>query len=77
MNEIKGYFAALVNPALSRNAVKVAAIVGSMLMLINHGPALIHNRMTGARWASALLTYFVPYGVNIHGQYISQRQPRK
>ncbi|NJL86901.1 MAG: nitrate/nitrite transporter NrtS [Leptolyngbyaceae cyanobacterium SM1_1_3] len=29
--------------------------------------------MTGDRWLSAAITYLVPYGVNVHGQYISQR----
>ena len=77
MQMIKGYFAALVDPRLSQTAVKVAAVVGSMLLLLNHGPALVQNGMTRDRWISAILTYLVPYGVNIHGQYINQRQTRK
>ncbi|MFE4105340.1 nitrate/nitrite transporter NrtS [Almyronema epifaneia] len=77
MEAIKGYLAALVDPQFGKNGVKVAAIVGSILLAINHGPALMQNQMTRDRWLSALVTYLIPYGVNVHGQYISQRQTKR
>jgi hypothetical protein len=37
--------------------------------MINHGSALIRQEMTLTRWISGLLTYVVPYVVNVHGRY--------
>ncbi len=69
-----GYFAALKNPAMAANAVRVALVVGSILFLINHGGAVMDKHMTRDRWISVLLTYCVPYGVSIHGQYVATRR---
>lgn len=69
MVTVKGYLAALVDRRLAGQAIKVALLVGTVLFTINHGPALKSGTMTQQRWISALLTYLVPYGVNIHGQY--------
>ena len=57
---------------MMRMAVRVAIVVGSVLFTINHGLALMQGKMTKARWASALLTYCVPYAVSIHGQYVAR-----
>ncbi|WP_407641964.1 nitrate/nitrite transporter NrtS [Calothrix rhizosoleniae] len=43
-----------------------------MLFIINHGTTLMAGKMKRERWISAVLTYLVPYVVNIHGQYISR-----
>ena len=74
MNPLKEYLNALVDVKLMRTAVKVSVIVGSVLLTINHGSALVQGKMTRDRWISGLLTYIVPYAVNIHGQYISRDQ---
>lgn len=71
---IRGYVAALGDATLVPMAVRVALVVGSVLLTINHGPALVQGQMTRGRWVSALLTYSIPYAVNIHGQYVSQRR---
>lgn len=68
-----GYLQALVNPKMMHMAVRVALVVGTVLLAINHGAALLQGRMTWGRWMSALSTYCVPYAVNIHGQYVAQR----
>lgn len=68
---VKGYFASLVEPKLVKTAVKVALIVGSILFIINHGSAFWQGEMSRDRWISATISYLVPYGVNIHGQYVS------
>lgn len=73
---LRGYLAALIDPTYRTNALKVAAIVGSILFAINHGTALTQNKMTRTRWISGLLTYCVPYMVSVHGQYVSRtKQP--
>ncbi len=39
--------------------------------------ALAKGEMTRTRWLSGLITYLVPYSVNIHGQYINSRKSIK
>ncbi|MGB3570900.1 MAG: nitrate/nitrite transporter NrtS [Phormidesmis sp.] len=50
------------------SALRVALFVGTILFSINHGRALLNGEMNGGRWFSAVLTYMVPFMVNIHGQ---------
>ncbi|MEQ8969124.1 MAG: nitrate/nitrite transporter NrtS [Coleofasciculus sp. C1-SOL-03] len=76
MKPLKEYCAALVDKNLMPTGIKVAAVVGSLLFLINHGSAVVQGKMTRDRWISGLLTYLVPYGVNIHGQYINRSRKR-
>jgi hypothetical protein len=71
---LQGYFASLINPELVPTAFQVALVVGSVLFMINHGSALLQGKMTSDRWISVVLTYLVPYFVNIHGQFISRDQ---
>ncbi|MBD2346031.1 nitrate/nitrite transporter NrtS [Anabaena subtropica FACHB-260] len=61
----------MIEPKFVPTALKVAVVVGSILFAINHGSALLTGNMGRDRWISAILTYVVPYFVNIHGQYIS------
>ncbi len=65
---------ALFDRTLMPTGLKVAAVVGSILFVLNHGSALIQGKMTKARWVSGLVTYIVPYCVNIHGQYMSRHR---
>jgi hypothetical protein len=74
MRAIIGYFRALLSPEFAPTAIKVAFVVGSILLTINHGSAIIGRRMTSDRWLAGLLTYVVPYMVNVHGQYSSYRR---
>ncbi|HBE19287.1 MAG TPA: hypothetical protein DEG17_20790 [Cyanobacteria bacterium UBA11149] len=53
-------------------AIKVALVIGSLLFAINHGYALVNGEMNNNRWISGLLSYLVPYLVNIHGRFISR-----
>ncbi len=72
-----GFFQALFNKQSSKMAIKVAIVVGSILFTINHGKAVIDGKMTRDRWISGLLTYCIPYMVNIHGQYVMGRRKQK
>lgn len=76
MKPLKDYCAARVDKNLMPTALNVAAVVGSILFLINHGNAVLQGKMTRDRWISGFLTYLIPYGVNIHGQYISRSRKR-
>ncbi len=61
---LKELGAALFDKDLVPTALKVAAIVGSILFVINHGSALVQGKMTRDRWISGLLTYLVHDGVS-------------
>ena len=60
--------AAQKNPHYRRTAIRVALVVGSTLLIINHGQALMTGRMSRMRWFSGLLTDGVPYCVSLHGR---------
>lgn len=55
-------------------ALKLAVLVGSLLLCIDRGDALLRHEMTLEQWLSVGLTYLMPYLVNIHGQYTSFRR---
>ncbi|PZO61351.1 MAG: hypothetical protein DCF15_00165 [Phormidesmis priestleyi] len=70
------YFTATQKPCRT-TALRVALIVGTILLTINHGSALIAHKMSYSRWVSALLTYMVPFIVSIHGQSTRQILPEE
>jgi uncharacterized membrane protein len=76
MKFLLGYLRSLVDPEFASTAIKVALVVGTVLLMINHGTAIYRRAMTGDRWTAALLTYIVPYLVNVHGQYSSYHRRR-
>lgn len=76
MRMIKEYIVSLGDPEFIPTGVKTAVFVGSLLFLINHGPALWRGEMTHERWISTLVTYTMPYLVNVYGQYSYRRKLR-
>lgn len=74
MKGLKIYYSYLTDKTMMITGVRVALTVGSILFIINHGYALFNGQMTRGRWFSAVLTYIVPYCVNIHGQMISRQK---
>ncbi|MDE0988843.1 MAG: nitrate/nitrite transporter NrtS [Pseudomonadales bacterium] len=47
-------------------AIKVALVVGTVLALINHGPALLALELSRQQILQIALTYLVPYGVSTY-----------
>lgn len=47
-----------------RRSLRVALVVGTLLILINHGDALLRGDLGAGRVARMMLTYLVPYGVS-------------
>ncbi len=74
MNFIKEYIVSLFDKQFIPTGLKTAVVVGSLLFLINHGSAFIRREMTQERWISALITYIMPYLVNVYGQYSYRRK---
>ncbi len=74
MRVLKEYVGSLLDPEFIPTGLKTAIFVGSLLFLINHGPALLRKEMTRERWISAIVTYVMPYLVNVYGQYSYRRK---
>ena len=62
------------HPATVRRACMTALIVGTLLIAINHGPAILAGEMTRARLLQMLLTVFVPYTVSTVSSVSTRRE---
>lgn len=47
-------------------SMKVALVVGTVLVIINHGDALIAGELDLVRLIRICLTYFVPFAVSMY-----------
>ena len=54
------------HPPIRKRATRVALIVGTVLVLINHGDALLQGQLDWVRAVKIVLTYMVPYMVSTH-----------
>ncbi len=54
--------------------MRTAAVVGTLLFVINHGLALLRGEMTAERWGATSMSYLMPYLVNVYGQYSYRRK---
>jgi hypothetical protein len=52
--------------AVVQRALRVGLIVGTILMLINHGDAILAGDLNPKRLLKMLLTYLVPYSVSTY-----------
>ena len=60
-----------------RRALVFAAVVGTILLAINHGPALLRGEVGGERLAQIALTYCVPYAVTTFASVQAIRGERR
>jgi hypothetical protein len=58
-----------------RRAVSVAAVVGSVLIMINHGDAILRGDLSPARVFRMALTILVPYCVSTYSSVQALRRP--
>ncbi|WOE75346.1 nitrate/nitrite transporter NrtS [Alterisphingorhabdus coralli] len=56
------FWGALLLPVTIRRAIKVSMIVGTLLVLLNHGDAILIGDWP--YWWKIVLTYAVPYSVS-------------
>lgn len=73
MKNLMDFVQALGNSQYRLTALRVAIVVGTILVIINHGSVILQRKMTRQRSLSAALTYLVPYMVSVHGQYSRRR----
>jgi hypothetical protein len=66
MDKLKSWFLCARQPDIVLCALKMAAIVGTILMIINHGDELWLGQLTALHWIQIGLTYLVPYSVSTY-----------
>ena len=59
-----------------RRALAFAVVVGSLLIAINHGDALLAGDVGGTRWLKMGLTLLVPYAVSTWSSVLAVRTAR-
>jgi hypothetical protein len=65
-NAMSEYINIALRPDVSRTAIKISLLVGTILALINHGPEIVHFTLSKQDIFQILLTYLVPYGVSTY-----------
>ncbi len=60
---LQRWFQVARSPSIIRRAIKVSVVVGTLLVIINHVPALWHGDLSRFRLFQIGLTYAVPYCV--------------
>jgi uncharacterized SAM-binding protein YcdF (DUF218 family) len=60
-----------------RRALRYVVVVGTILITINHGDAILRGDVDGARVARILLTLVVPYVVSTVSSVAAMREMRK
>lgn len=63
-NRYQEFIQTAATPAILHRSVKVAVIVGTILMLINHGDAIFAGNIDIVRVSKIMLTYLVPFCVS-------------
>lgn len=66
------FYAAFTAPITVRRAIKVALVVGTLLVLLNHGDGIALGAWPA--WWKIILTYFVPYSVSSYSTAAFIRQ---
>jgi hypothetical protein len=64
------------HPATVRRAGLTSLLVGTVLVTINHGPAIIAAQLTSERIFQMLLTYLVPYLVSTTSSILTRNELR-
>lgn len=66
MNKILNWFSLAIEVNTLKRSIKVAVIVGTLLMLINHGDIILSGEIESQHMLKILLTYLVPYLVSTY-----------
>ncbi|HUP95062.1 MAG TPA: nitrate/nitrite transporter NrtS [Burkholderiales bacterium] len=61
------------DPRVVSLALRVALVIGTILILINHYDLLLGVPLTGSTLVQVGLTYVVPYCVSTHGEVFGRR----
>jgi thiamine transporter ThiT len=67
------WFALATQKKTVMRSLKVATLVGTLLMIINHGDIIVTGNITLTHLLKILLTYVVPFLVSTYSSVESQR----
>ena len=65
------------SPVVVKQSLLIAAIVGTLLVAVNHGRALLNGEISPGRIAQIVLTVVVPYCVSTVSSVGAMRAARK
>ena len=60
-----------------RRSLRVALVVGTLLVAINQGDHLLAGEVAGSGWLKIALTYLVPYAVSTWASVAASRSARR
>ncbi|NQZ80683.1 MAG: nitrate/nitrite transporter NrtS [Colwellia sp.] len=69
------WLAVAIERKILRRSLIIAAIVGTILTLINHGDIIISGNIQTTHLVKIVLTYFVPYAVSTYSSVQSKINP--
>jgi len=70
----RSWIATARDPAVVRRSLRVAVLVGTLLVAINYSDRALAGALGPADWVKIILTYFVPYGVATYAAVQAIRQ---
>ena len=62
------------SPSVARRALRVAAVVGCVLAVINHGDRFLNGTLDLPSLARIALTFLVPYCVSTYSSVLAVRE---
>jgi hypothetical protein len=71
-----GWLADALRADVVRRSLRVALLVGSLLVAINHGDHLLSGEVSATGWLKMALTFLVPYGVSTYASVGAIRSGR-
>jgi len=71
---VKDFLKLAVQPAIVRRSLAYAAVVGSILIAINHADVIRHGHLTTTTWLKMAMTAAVPYCVSTLSSIQALRQ---
>jgi hypothetical protein len=70
----RSWLASALLPSVVRRSLRVAAVVGTLLVALNYTDRAIAGTLGSADWLKMGLTYLVPYGVATYAAVQTLRQ---
>ncbi len=71
MNESREFLRLLLEPQLSLRSLKLAIVVGTVLVSINYGDLILKGDTEKIAWYKIALTYLVPYCVSTYSAIVN------
>ena len=71
MTEDQKFLKSLVESQILLRSLKIAVVVGTILVCINHGDLILKGDTEKIEWYKIALTYIVPYCVSTYSAIVS------